>query len=101
MWRAAHKDMPARFIERVWHELVLAVQDGHEGVPAMGNRDVCEILAEWRTAERELDATAADDEREEIEGRIAALRDEYAAAMAAKAAVATELSGREPEPAGV
>jgi hypothetical protein len=63
-------------------------------------RAVDEILSEWRAAERELE-TASDAELEDIAARIAALRDEYGAAFAANAAAAKELSGREPEPAGV
>jgi chromosome segregation ATPase len=60
------------------------------------------VLSEWRAAERELETAADDDEREDIEARVAALRDEYAAAVAANESVARELGGREaePEPAG-
>ena len=67
----------------------------------MADRHVWDILARWRAAERELEDAADDDEREDIEARVAVLRDEYAAAVAASAATAKELSGREPEPAGV
>ena len=67
----------------------------------METRAVDEILREWRAAERELEAAPDEDEREDIEARIAALRDEHAAAIAANEATARELSGREPEPAGV
>jgi hypothetical protein len=69
----------------------------------MGNRDVGEILAEWRTAERELEGTA-DDEREEIEARIASLREAHARAVADRRGEAQELADRpgpesEPTPA--
>jgi hypothetical protein len=38
------------------------------------------ILAEWRAVERALE-TASDDEREDLEARAAALRNEYQAAV--------------------
>jgi hypothetical protein len=68
----------------------------------MGDRDVGEILASWRTAERELETTANDDEREEIEARIAAFRDAHARAVAERQGEAQELAdwpGGESEPA--
>ena len=60
------------------------------------------VLSEWRAAERELETAADDDEREDIEARVAAARDEYAAAVAANESAAREVGGREaePEPAG-
>jgi hypothetical protein len=67
----------------------------------MVDRQVGDILAHWRAAERELEDAAADHQRDDIEAHVAALRDEYAAAVAANVAAAKELSGREPEPAGV
>jgi hypothetical protein len=67
----------------------------------MVDRQVGDILAQWRAAERELEDAADDQQREDIEALIAALRDEYAVAVAANAAAAKELRGRAPEPAGV
>jgi hypothetical protein len=67
----------------------------------MGDRGVGEILAAWRTAERELETIADDDEREEIEARIASLRDAHARAVAERQGEAQELAdwpGRESEP---
>ena len=67
----------------------------------MGDRDVGEILAAWRAAERELETTPNDDEAEEIEARIAALRDAHARAVAARHGEAQELAdwpGGESEP---
>jgi hypothetical protein len=67
----------------------------------MAGRNVGEILAEWRAAERELEDAADDPDREDIEARIAALRDAYGAAIEANGAPAKESPGGEPEPAGV
>ena len=66
----------------------------------MADRHVGDILAEWRAVEHELENAPDDVEREEIEARIFALRDEHASAMAANDAEAKDLGGREPEPAG-
>lgn len=66
----------------------------------MADRHVGDILAEWRAVEHELEDAADDVEREEIEARIFALRDEHVTALAANDAEAKELGGREPERAG-
>ena len=66
----------------------------------MADRHVGDILADWRVAEHELEDAADDAQREEIEARIFALREEHVTAMAANDAEAKELGGREPEPAG-
>ena len=68
--------------------------------PLVADRQVGDILAEWRAAEHALENAADDVEREEIEARIFALRGQHARATAVIQADAAELSGREPEPAG-
>jgi hypothetical protein len=87
-------------MKRIWHQSVF-VQHGDEGVPAMDDRAIGEILADWRTAERELEATADEVARPEIEARIVSLRKEHARAVADRESEAQELAdwpGRESEP---
>ena len=60
----------------------------------MGDRAVGEILADWRQAERELDATADEVARREIEARIASLRKDHARAIDDRAGEAQELADR-------
>jgi hypothetical protein len=83
---------------------ILAVKDGDEGVAAMADRHVGEILTEWRAAERELQAAADSEKRTEIEARIASLQEEHTRAIAERQDEAHELAnlaGREAEPASV
>jgi len=57
------------------------------------------ILEEWRAAERDLDTNKNDDiAREALQARVLQLRDEYWAALAARAAEAEELRGLVPSP---
>ena len=49
-------------------------------VSEMG-RQIETILAAWRQLERELDASTNEDDREELEARIASLAEEHRAAV--------------------
>ena len=57
---------------------------------AVDDRSVESILTEWRAVERSL-ATADEDDREELEARAAALRDEHHRALAAREVEASAL----------
>ena len=60
----------------------------------MEHRAVDVILDEWRAAERDVDTNKEDDvAREALQARVLQLRDEYWAALAARAAEAEELRG--------
>ena len=69
----------------------------------MAERPVRDILDEWRAAERALDNAVDDEERAELEARIAELREEHERAIEERQIEAQELghlAGRESEPAG-
>lgn len=56
------------------------------------DRTVESILGEWRQLERELDSASDPDSQEDLQARIAQLRDEHARA------VADRLDDEDPEP---